>query len=60
MTLKAFGFSRDKLNGDLIQLRLVVSFVYCIPLAIIQAAAYINRRTSCVPVKTHLDTFRER
>ncbi|EXK24528.1 hypothetical protein FOMG_18751 [Fusarium oxysporum f. sp. melonis 26406] len=52
---------RNKLNGDFgrdAAADLLRALDY-IPLAITQAAAYINRRAPRVSVKTYLDTFRE-
>ncbi|KAI8715206.1 hypothetical protein NCS52_01027800 [Fusarium sp. LHS14.1] len=52
---------RNKLNGDFDRDAAadLLRALDCIPLAITQAAAYINRRAPRVSVKTYLDTFQE-
>ncbi|KAH8651714.1 hypothetical protein BGZ61DRAFT_468822 [Ilyonectria robusta] len=52
---------RNKLNGDFDRDAAadLLRALDCIPLAITQAAAYINRRAPRASVKTYLDTFRE-
>ncbi|KAJ4248089.1 hypothetical protein NW762_012859 [Fusarium torreyae] len=52
---------QNKLRGDLDKNTAVdlLRALDCIPLAITQAAAYINRRAPRVSIKTYLDTFRE-
>uniref|UniRef100_A0A0D2YHZ4 Uncharacterized protein n=1 Tax=Fusarium oxysporum (strain Fo5176) TaxID=660025 RepID=A0A0D2YHZ4_FUSOF len=52
---------QNKLNGDFDRDAAtdVLWALNYIPLAITQAAAYINRRAPCVSVKTYLDTFQE-
>jgi hypothetical protein len=52
---------RNKLKGDFDTDAAgdLVRTLDCIPQAIIQAAAYINRRAPRVSVKTYLNTFRE-
>ncbi|KAG7000110.1 Kinesin light chain [Fusarium oxysporum f. sp. conglutinans] len=52
---------QNKLDGDFDRDAAtdVLRALDCIPLAITQAAAYINRRAPRVSVKTYLDTFQE-
>ncbi|KAI8674483.1 hypothetical protein NCS57_00346200 [Fusarium keratoplasticum] len=52
---------RNKLNGDFDRDTAadLLRALDCIPLAITQAAAYINRRAPRASVKTYLDAFRE-
>ncbi|KAI8710369.1 hypothetical protein NCS52_01581900 [Fusarium sp. LHS14.1] len=52
---------RNKLNGDFDKDAAadLLQALDCIPLAITQAAAYINRRAPRASVKTYLDAFRE-
>ncbi|KAJ4175357.1 hypothetical protein NW767_015803, partial [Fusarium falciforme] len=52
---------RNKLNGDFDRDAAadLLRALDCIPLAITQAAAYINRRAPRASVKTYLDAFRE-
>ncbi|KAJ4211931.1 hypothetical protein NW759_012218 [Fusarium solani] len=52
---------RNKLNGDFDRDAAadLLGALDCIPLAITQAAAYINRRAPRASVKTYLDAFRE-
>ncbi|KAJ4167392.1 hypothetical protein NW754_011207 [Fusarium falciforme] len=58
---KGLHLFQNKLNGDFDKDAAadLLRALDCIPLAITQAAAYINRRAPRASVKTYLDAFRE-